>query len=170
MSPDRSPVMERHSEVVSITPNKGQDKPSPQNLTAQMLSAAIVELYRLSGWPPWRVAAEIAVGSGSREDVLRWARDGVPREKRHLVWNRVEDLRQRWKPARHWGPRRVRRLREEVGSRLDLALEVGVELETVRAWESGERRPTRSEATDLKGLERQCESADHRRLMEGDSE
>jgi len=153
--------MQSHSEMVHSNPHLRQDKPGTMTRTARMLSEAIVELYRLSGWPPWRVAAEIAEGTGgSRRDVLRWARDGVPLEQRGLLWDRVERLRQRWRPSRHWGPRRVRRLRERVGCRLDLALELDVDLETVRAWERGEDRPTRSQADELSGVERRLSGGD----------
>jgi hypothetical protein len=160
MSRERPAVMRRNFEMTACLHRQGKEmpdgRPDTHGKTARMLSEAIVEIYRLSGWPPWRVASELAKFTrGGRRDVLRWARDGVPESERGPLWDRVEDLRQRFRRARHWGPRRVRRLRERGGCRLDLALEAGVELEDVRAWERGERRPTESEAEELERLERQ---------------
>lgn len=167
-------AMRRHGEMVRCHERQWKacpdDRPDPREKTARMLSEAIVEIYRLTGWPPWRVASEVAKFTrGGRADVLRWAQEGVPKNERRFLWDRVEDLRQRFKPARHWGPRRVWKLRERIGCRLDLALKVGVELEDVRAWERGDRRPTKAEAEDLERLEKQQREGDaHERLQAGD--
>lgn len=136
-------------------------RPDVASATARLLSEAIVRLYRLTGWPPARVALELAAATGgSRRDVLRWAQDGVPRCERDALFARIEELEERHRPAWRWNSGRVEHLRAERGwSRLDLAIEADLTVQRVREIERG-ATPSRAEAARIMSADQEGDEDD----------